>query len=134
MENFRVTLVNKIKQKEFNLQLVFEPIRNENIEFKFGNSSKSLERKNLEFLDEKFNIIEPSGYRVINPAKYEKESIVISKDKPFTYDILGKIEIFNTKALIKLVSAEYVLDLDKKYFVQFDYLGKKSNRIDFEIK
>lgn len=133
MNNFKVTLENKITNNIFKIDLVYEPQNDEEIDFKFGNSSKALERNDLEFLDSDLKPINPIKTIIINPINREKIQIKVSKSKPFIYSINGEIDYLNNKVCIKLASVEYILDKGKSYFLQLRYKGKISERITLEF-
>jgi hypothetical protein len=46
---------------------------------------------------------------VLTPKKYEKEEYKISKNDPFVYDIVWKVDKTKNDVIIKLVSATYLL-------------------------
>jgi hypothetical protein len=133
MSNFKVTLKNKTTKNRFHIDLIYEPKEEKEISFGFGNSSKSLERTDLEFLDEDFALVEPIGMMIKNPLKREKVKMFISKEKPFVYEIIGKIDHHNDAIHIKLVSVEYLLKKGKKYYIHLRYKGEVSEKIQLEF-
>jgi len=133
MSNFKVRLKNKTEENKFHVDLIYEPKEEKEIQFGFSNSSKSLERNDLEFLDENFTLIEPIGMMIKNPLKREKVKMIISKEKPFVYKIIGEIDHHQDAVHIKLVSAEYLLKKDEKYYLQLRYKGEVSEKIKLEF-
>lgn len=134
MNNFKTSLKNKSNKNSFHLQLIYEPIKNEEITFEFGNSSKTLERKDLVFYDEHLKILDPVGFKIITPKKYIKEKIKLSKKNPFFYDIIGEVESLNNNDIIlRLSTVEYIFKKGQKYFVELLYLDKKSNRLEIDF-
>ena len=133
MNNFKVTLENKITNNIFKIDLLYEPQNDEEIDFRFGNSSKALERNDLEFLNSDFKPINPIKTTIINPVKREKIEIKVSKSKPFIYSVDGEIYYLNNKVYIKLASVEYILDKGKSYFLQLRYKGTVSEKIEIQF-
>ena len=133
MNSFKVKLEDKSNESIFKVDLIYQPIEEKEIDFTFGNSSKSLERNDLEFIDSDFNLVQPVGVMVINPMKREKVKKVISKENPFIYEITGEINYHQDNVHIKLVSAEYLLKKDKKYYMQLRYKGELSEKIEIQF-
>ena len=133
MVNFKVILKNLSTKNKFHLEVKYLPVDNQEIDFRFGNSSKSLERTALIFSDENGQLINPIKTLMINPKEYEKQSLKISQSKPFIYYVKGEIQEVSGKVLVKLVSSEYLLDTDKNYFVELEYFDKKSNRVQIHF-
>lgn len=133
MDNFKVELENKSESNNFRVDLIYKPSEENEIDFSFGNSSKSIERNDLEFLDSEFNLIKPVGQTIVNPIKREKMKMKISKEKPFVYIIKGEVNYHQLKVHVKLTSAEYLLEKGKNYYLQLRYKGKVSEKIQIEF-
>ena len=133
MEKFKVILTNLSTKKDFHIQLKYVPVSQTEIEFKFGNSSKSLERNTLIFKDEDQKIVEPVKVVMISPKKYEKQSITISERNPFVYDVKAEIVTVSNKIFLNLASVEYILEKDSRYFIELNYLDQKSNQLELHF-
>lgn len=133
MNDFKVTIVNKTNGSNFHIDLIYEPEENNEIDFGFGNSSNSIERDDLEFLDANHLVIKPVGYTIKNPIKREKKRIKISKTNPFIYEVKGEIVFYEEKVHLKLISAEYLLEKNKQYYIQLVYKDKVSEKIEIQF-
>lgn len=133
MNNFNVCIENHSTKNSFHIKLLYEPYQTNKVNFSFGNSSKKLERSDLEFLDKDLNIIHPSGIRIITPTNREKITTQITKEVPFVYDIKGNITYTKNQVYIKLVSAEYVLTQGESYYVQLRYKGQVSEKVELKF-
>lgn len=133
MSNFIVKLKNKSNEDKLHIQLLYEPKENKEITFRFGNSSKSLERKDLIFYDENLKILNPIEVMILTPKKYEKEEYKLSKNNPFVYDIVGEVDKTKNDVIIKLVSTTYLLKKGKKYYLELLYHNERSNRVEIKF-
>ncbi len=129
MNNFKATLLESIENDDFLVKIIYKPLENGETDFKFGNSSKTLERDSLEFLDSDLNSLQPINYKIINPKEIKKLKMKISNEYPFIYEVKGKINYYDQKVHIKLATAEYLLERGKDYFLQLRYDGKISEKI-----
>jgi hypothetical protein len=130
MKKFKVELKNCTVENNFLLNIYYKPENSiEEIEFTFRNSSKSLERNSLEFLDADGNVISPIVFTIFNPIKRETVKKTITKESPFIYQVKGIINNKQDKVHLDLGTVEYLFDLNKQYFVQLKYNSKVSDKL-----
>ena len=125
---FEAKLENQSTNNEFIIAIRYYPVK-ESFDFKFGNASKGLERKDLVFKNEDGVVLAPYSMSYINARSIEKDSVKITKDSPYIYKVTGSIESKKDKVLIKMASVEYLLEKGKNYAVYLEYLGEKSNNL-----
>ena len=132
MKNFKVELKNSTVENNFQLDIYYKPENSiEEIEFTFRNSSKSLERNSLEFLDSDGNVINPIVFTIFNPIKRETVKKTITKESPFIYQVKGIIKNKqDNKVHLDLGTVEYLFELNKQYFVQLRYNSKVSDKLN----
>ena len=132
MKKFKVELKNCTVEHNFQLDIYYKPENSiEEIEFTFRNSSKSLERNSLEFLDSDGNVINPIVFTIFNPIKRETVKKTITKESPFIYQVKGIIKNKqNNKVHLDIGTVEYLFELNKQYFVQLRYNSKVSDKLN----
>jgi hypothetical protein len=133
MKKFNATLKDKSTYDKLVIQISYKPVDANKITFNFGNSSKSLERTDLEFLDDNLGLVNPISTKIINPIKREKLQTEITKNKPFIYEVTGTIERNGEDILIDLNTAQYSLKINERYYIQLRYLGYLSNKIEIQF-
>lgn len=130
MTNFIIELKDKSNETEFKLELHYKPKGQNEALFSFSNFAYNLERNDLIFEDGDGNKLISRKRVRISPQNSEKTDTVITKEKPFIYEVKGTVNNEGDQVKIDLITAEYHLKKGVTYQVYVVYPGGNSNALE----
>jgi hypothetical protein len=133
MSNYKLRIEKDIAATIVKLSVIFYTDSQDTIPFKFGNASKSFQRDRVFIEAEGGRIVEAIQEMYLNPIKSSVTETNITKENPFTYEVVGKIKDLGNKIELDLSTASYHLTKGKVYRIYVKIGDTVSNKLEISF-